>query len=530
MDEEELKKEVSEEVQIAGVESSLHFAEILEQMDIAFHLLMKPWYGRSKNGRDYLHGLMISDKVSTTRMSVESIHSLLLELNELLETRIAESDEILRNHEIEINGRNATISEARKKMEERILEVEELGKMKTKSEENSAKLMRELEQKRSEIGYMEADLLSKGKETGILLQQRQELEAEVSELQQKTSRLEHDLEVALRERKISSECMKNLQSDVTALRDAVSSHVSANTDLERNIKQLKIKSHKLENSLSGLQEENTRLQEYISDQEAQLHQLRDEKRVCLQELENYKSSVTSLQDEIRKLKDETDVQILDLKRKSEDLRKQWLGAQEECVYLREENKSLQASAASAVLETMEHQNLNSEMKRENQELNEKCLELVDQLSEMEKCLSDCTKKVESLQGHLASVQEDFVLRESHLKSELDVLVKENSYQKEKLAEEESLQQLLLEKTMEFLSLQKEVECLSKQLSDAHEERERICIKVSGEVSSLLAEKAELQASLQEVQWEAESTKEKLNAALQESELKCSRIDRSTSCF
>ncbi|XP_041998262.1 putative uncharacterized protein MYH16 [Salvia splendens] len=519
----EIREEASVEVQLSGFDSSRDFAEILEQMDKAFHLLMKPWYGRSANGSDYLHGLVISDKVNTTIMSVESIRSLLLELNELLETRISESAEILRNHETEINKRDAIISEARKKMEESILKVEELGKMKAKSEENSANLMRELEQKRSEIGYMEADLLSKGKETDFLLHRRQELESEVFKLQQETSRLEQDLEVAVRERKISSECMENLQCDVTALRNAVSSHVSANTDLKINIKQLEIRSHELQNSLSELLEENTWLQARISDQEVQVHQLRDEKIVCLQEIEDYKSSMTSLQDEIRESKDEMDVQILDLKQKSEDIRKQWLGAQEECVCLREEIKTLQASAASSVTETIELQNLNSELKRENQKLHEKCLELVDQLSEMEKSLSDCTKKVESMQDHLASVQEDFVLRESHLKSELDALVKENSYQKEKLAEGESLLQLLLEKTTKFQSLQKEVESLSKQLSDAYEERERISIEVSTEASSLLAEKAELQCSLREAHQETKSAKNKLNAAVQESELKVEEL-------
>lgn len=458
--EEEQLKEVSEEVQIAGFESSLHFAEILEQIDIAFHLLMKPWYGRpsgkTENDDDNLHGLMIADKVNTAEMSVEYIRSLLTELNELLERKNAESDEVLRIHETEINDGNSIIAEARKKVEESLLEVQELENLKATSEENYANLMRELEQKRSEIGHMETDLLSKEQETNFILARCQELEAEVSELQQRTSHLEHDLEVALCEGKISSECLDTLQSDLTALRNAVGSHVSANTILERNIEELQIKRH-------DLQEENTRLQQCISDLEAQVQQLKDEKRLCLQEMENYKSSAMSL-------KDEMDIQILHLKQKSEDIRKQWLGAQEECGHLEEENKALQASAASSVLETAALQNLNLE-------LHEKCSELEDQLSEMTKTLSDCTKKVESLQGHLTSVQDDFALRENNLKSD--------------------------------------VERLSEQLSDAHRERERISV----EASSLLAEKAELQASLEDVQCKAESTKRKLDAALQEYELK-----------
>lgn len=516
--EEEIKKKASEEVQNASFESSEHFAEISKQLDMAFHLLTKPWYRKSldesETCNDFLHGLMIANKVNTTttNKSAEYVISFLRDLNKLLETRITESDEILRNHDIEIKDRNDIIADAKKKMEDSILEVQEFEKAKAKSEENYATLMKELDQKRSDVDLIEANLLSKEQETNFLLQRQGELEAEVSELQQKKSHLERDIELALRERKISSECLENLQNDLAALRNTVSSHVSTNTSLERNLEVLERKRLELENMLSGLEEENMQLQECISDLEAQARQLKDEKELCLQETENFKSVAMSLQDEIQKLKVEMDFQILDLKQKSEDIRKQWLGAQEECGYLKEENKILQASAASFVQESVG-------LKRENQELHEKCSALVDQLSESKKSLSDCTKKVELLEDHLTSVLEDFELRENSLKSYLDALVKENSYHKEKLAQDESLHQILLEMTPEFESLQKEVEHLSRKVSDAHKEREKISFEASSEVSSLLADKAELQASLHEVQSEAELTKNKLDATLQESELK-----------
>lgn len=498
-----------EEEEVEKEESSLHFAEILEQIDIAFHLLMKPCHRRiSAESDGYIHGVMISEKINTARMSVEYIRSLLQELNKLLETRIEKTDEILRNHEHGINERDAIISEARKKMEERVLEVQELERTKAEREVENASLMREVEEKITEVDLMEAEFLSKEEETNALLQRRRELEAQVSELQQKAIRLEQDLEVALTERKISSECIKNLESEVTVLSEAVSSHVSEKTSLERNMKELEMRGIELEKTLSELQEENARLEESVSDQEARVQQLKDEKRAILQEMEDYKSSAMTLQDEMFKLKEEMEIQILDLKQKSDDVRKQWLGTQEECAYLKEENEALDASATSSALEIAELQNMNSELKRENQELHKRCCELVDQLSEMEKRLFDCTKKVESL----TSVQDEFLQRENHLKSERDALVKENSYQKEKLAGEESLHQLLSEKT-------KEVECFSKKLSDAHEERERFSI----EVSSLLEEKAELQASLQEAKLEAESTKNELDAARQESESKVQEL-------
>ncbi|KAI3472016.1 hypothetical protein Pfo_028704 [Paulownia fortunei] len=391
--EDDLKKKSSEEVQNAGFRSSEHFIEISKQLDKTFQLLMKPWCGvssdESETCNDFFHGLMIASKgnTTTTNMSAEYILSFLQELNKLLETRITESDEILRNYEIEIKERNDIIADAKKKIKDSILEVQELEISKAESNENYANLMKELDQKRSEVDLIEANLLSKEQETNFLLQQKE------------PSRAEYEL--ALRERNISSKCLENLQNDLTALRDTVSSHVSANANLERNLEVLERKRHELVDTLSGLQEENMQLQECISGLETQVRQLKDEKEFYLQETDNFKSVAMSLQDEIQKLKIEMGIQILDLKQKSEDTQKQLLGAQEQCEYLKEENKTLQASAESFAQESMKLQNSNSELK----------------------------------------VQDDFALRENTLKSEVDALVKENSYPKEKLALEESLHQM-----------------------------------------------------------------------------------------
>ncbi|KAL0289133.1 UNVERIFIED_CONTAM: hypothetical protein Scaly_2712100 [Sesamum calycinum] len=446
--EEELKKKVTEEVQNAGSESSEHFTEILKQLDMAFNLLMKPWYGiSSETGDDFVRDLTSENKGNkSTKTSAENILGFLQELNKLLETRIIESDEILRHHEIEIKERNGIITDAKKKMEDSYLEVQELEKSKAKSEEYNANLIKELDQKRSEIDFIEANLLSKEQETIFLVQHQRELEI----------------------------------------------------------------------TLSGLQQENMQLHECITCLETQVRQLKDEKEFYLQETDDFKSVATSLQDEIQKSKVEMDIQILDLTQKSEDIQKRWLGAQEECENLKEENKTLQASTANLEEESVKLLNSNSELKRVNQELQENCSSLAAQLSESKKSLSECTKKVEVLEDHLTSMINDFALRENGLKSKVDALIKENSEQKEKLLLEENLHQILSEKTIEFESLQKDVEHLHRQVSDGHKERERISFEASTEVSRLLADKAELQASLQEVQSEAELTKNELEAALQES--------------
>ncbi|KAG8376629.1 hypothetical protein BUALT_Bualt09G0083300 [Buddleja alternifolia] len=364
--EDELKKRVS-------FESFEKFTEIIEQLDMAFRLLAKPWCSRS-NESGFLNDLVHIKGNTTTKMSAEYILSFLLEMNKVLETRIVECDKILRYHENEIKERDATIADAKRKMEEH-------EKSKAKIEEDYAELMKELE----------GNLMLKEQEADFFVQRQRELEAEI--------------------------------------------------------------------------------------------------RLHLQEKDTLKSVATSLEDENKKVKVEMEIQSLDLKQKSEDMQKQWIGAQEQCEHLQAENKTLQASAASFVQEY-------AELKSEIEELHENRSQMEAQLSKCKKSLSDCTKKVEVLEDHLTSVLEEFVLKENSVKSDVDALVKENNHQKEKFA--------------------LEVENISRQISDAYQERERISLEASGEFSLLLADNDALQASLQEVQSKAEN---KLEATLAESELK-----------
>ncbi|KAL7096756.1 hypothetical protein ACP275_10G099600 [Erythranthe tilingii] len=349
------------------------------------------------------------------------------ELNKLLEMKVTESEKIL----------------------------EELEKSKAESDETCANLMKELEGKRLEVDVLEADLVSKVQEVDFLSREK--------------IRLEQNIELASREKSISLESLENLQNDLTALRGAVGSHVSANENLERDLETVENKRRELENSLSGLHEENTRLHERI-----------------------------------KQLKDKNETLTFDLERKFDDVQKQWLLAQEECEYLKQE---------------MKNRNSDSEVETENRELRENCSALVAQLNESNKSLSNCSLKVELLEGRLASMVGDFEVRENGLKSQLDALVKENSCQKEKLALEESLHQMYLEKSTEF-------ERLSKQLlSEARKERERISSEASDEISRLLTERDELHASLEEVKSKAESSYDsKLESELAIQELTGQLVD------
>ncbi|CAA3008446.1 Hypothetical predicted protein [Olea europaea subsp. europaea] len=510
--EEELEKKMSEEVQLAGFETSKHFTDIMVQLEMALHHMNKPWYNISSDESEkcdyFLQDLMSASKGNTTTMKAraEYVVSFLLEFNKILERRINKYAEILKHCEDEIKQSNSVVAETQEKLEDCILKLQKQENLKVTVEESYSNLGEELAQKSSEVENLVADLLSKEENTNFLLQQQSKLETQVADLQKTNSHLEDNLELVLRERNVTSECLENLKIDMIVLQNTVSSHASANKMLERKLEDLESEKHRLEKNLFRLQEENLQFQGCISGLESQISHIKDEKESCQLELDSSKSVAISLQDEIRNFKTGKDTYVSDLKQKSEDMQKHWLEARAECENLERENQKLQASVVTLHGESMKLKNSNLELKRENLELQEHCSEMVSQLRESKNSLSDCSKKVESLEDHLTSMLEDFSTRE--IKN-----------QKEKLALVESLKQTFLEKITELESLQREVERLTREIYEAHKERERISFETQGEISILLADKAKLESSLQEALMEAKLTKSELEAALAESQSK-----------
>ncbi|XP_073289448.1 uncharacterized protein [Primulina huaijiensis] len=479
----------SEEVPNAGFECSEHFSEILKQLEIAFHLLMKPLCAVSSMTSEESLNFLQDFKNSSTEKAISgaNVCRCLLELNKLLELRTIECEDVIRGRELEIKEWIGALEE----------EVQRHEKSKTKLEKTCADLLKELDQKRLQLNCAESNLLSKEEENKSLLQYRRELEVEIDELQRKTNHLEQNMEVVLRENDMKSEYSKNLENDITILRNSADSHISAKTILERKSEELQRERDELESIFNSLQEDNFRCQECISRLETEVQHLKEEKELFQQETDKSKSVAMNLQEEIEKLKSEIDSQILNLEQESEQMQKQWLKAQTECEDLKEDNRSLRASASSFAQERIELQNSDSELRRENQELKGHCSAMVAQLTNSKKSLSDCTKKVDYLEDHLYSVLEDFDTRENCLKSEVDTLVEEIKDHNNKLALQETWHQEILEKTLTFENLRNEVEHLSKEISDVNEEKERISSEAAGEVSRLLAEKDELQRSFQE---------------------------------
>ncbi|CBI30188.3 unnamed protein product, partial [Vitis vinifera] len=326
-------------------------------------------------------------------------------------------------------------------------------------------LDKELTERKSEIIKLEACLLSKEEEIGLLRQSQRESESQVSELQKEKTQLEENIEIVVRESNITSKCLDDLRNDLMVLSSSVDSHVSANRILRRKMSELENGKRELELHISELELENVQLSERTSGLEAQLRYLTDERASCQLELENSKSVASSFQDEIRRLAIEMETQKVVIEQKLQDMQTKWSEAQEECDYLKRANPKLKATAERLIEECSSLQKSNGELRKQKLELHEGSTLLEAKLRESQKRFANCSKRVEVLEENLSSMLEDMASKEKIFTSELDILLQENRKQKEKLILGESLfNQRYSEKTAEVEKLQKEVQGLTSDLS------------------------------------------------------------------
>uniref|UniRef100_F6HKE6 Uncharacterized protein n=1 Tax=Vitis vinifera TaxID=29760 RepID=F6HKE6_VITVI len=531
--EQELEKKVHGEDQLAAFGTSTIFSEVFKQLQMALSQIKKPWYGVSSNVNeecgcdiDNLVDLKSVDVIAQ-RDHVESILNCLVELNRLLEARIIECEEVRKHDEAEIRDGSRTIIEAQKKLEDYIVKennlfrsIHEIESSKMELEVKVTDLDKELTERKSEIIKLEACLLSKEEEIGLLRQSQRESESQVSELQKEKTQLEENIEIVVRESNITSKCLDDLRNDLMVLSSSVDSHVSANRILRRKMSELENGKRELELHISELELENVQLSERTSGLEAQLRYLTDERASCQLELENSKSVASSFQDEIRRLAIEMETQKVVIEQKLQDMQTKWSEAQEECDYLKRANPKLKATAERLIEECSSLQKSNGELRKQKLELHEGSTLLEAKLRESQKRFANCSKRVEVLEENLSSMLEDMASKEKIFTSELDILLQENRKQKEKLILGESLfNQRYSEKTAEVEKLQKEVEHLNNQISATHDERERITSNSVYEASSLHADKAKLESELQEVQSKVKLIENELYIVQLESEEK-----------
>ncbi|PON98589.1 Rhizobium-directed Polar Growth-like protein [Trema orientale] len=271
------------------------------------------------------------------------------------------------------------------------------------------------------------------------------------------------------------------------------SKVPANRTLVKENSEIDSKQCDLEH-LSELQEENLLLSERISGLEAVLRYMTDERESSRLALQNSESHAMSLQDEVKVLENEMESQIVVMKQKLQDVRKQWIDEQEEHEYLKIANQELQATTESLIKERNSLHKSNGELRKQNTDLKELCTVLEAELRGSHK--------------------------EKAINSESDAFLLENKNHKEKLAREESLlNQMYVETVIDVENQQRNVAQLTEQMSVTHDDNERTASEAVLEVYSIRADKAKLETALEEVQGRVHLYESKLEILQMESEMR-----------
>ncbi|KAK2634141.1 hypothetical protein Ddye_028933 [Dipteronia dyeriana] len=380
-----------------------------------------------------------------------------------------------------------------------IIELKMLVELNTESKSEVAEPGKEMLEKMTEIDKLKSEDLMKEEEVKALRQCQRELETQISDLQKEKIELEESMGVMFSEGSITSKCLDDLRNEMTVLNSNMDAQVSTNRDLEMKSSELESSKQDLEVQVCELEEENVQLSERISGLEAQIRYLIGERESSRLELENSEVHAVNLQEKIRRLEAEIEAQKVEMKQKLQNMQKRWLGVQEECEYLKVANPKLQATAENLIEECSLLQESNAELRKQKLKLHEHCAVLEVELKESEKAFSDMTMKVEDLEGKYSSMLEEIASKEKAINFELDALLHEHKNHKDKLVIEESLlNQMYLEKAVEVQNLQREVVQLNEQISATHDGTEITASEDVLVVSQLRADKAMLEASLEEV--------------------------------
>ncbi|KAJ1435812.1 NT-type C2 domain [Sesbania bispinosa] len=255
-----------------------------------------------------------------------------------------------------------------------------------------------------------------------------------------------------------------------------------------------------QNALVGLEAENVQLSERIFVLEAELRHLNEEKELTHLAMENSENVVINLQAEIRRMEAKNEAEKIDLKIKEDSMQKKWIEVQEECSFLKVANIKLQATNEKLIKESKTLQTTNGELRMQNLELHSRCTVLESKLGKSQIAFVDILKKVEDLEYKFTSMLEEIALKEKTINVDLDALLQESKKQHGRfLIEEIFLTQMYLEKTAEVSSLQREIEQLTDQISGIYDRHKRIAANIVLEVYDLCADKAMLEAALQEEQ-------------------------------
>lgn len=526
----ELNKKLTEDQGIAHEASQL-FVELLKQIEVGFHRLMKPILGNYSSAvskkYEYLHDNLVNltkKDMQNSKLCAESIAKYFFELNNLLDERMTEFEEIFKYDKLEIQNKNVVIAESEKNLKDYILKIQEHESARAELEADYANMLTELSQKVSEIEKLEADLLSKEAESITLIHNQRELEVQISDLEMRKNQLEENYQTAQMESSVTSKCMDDLRNDLAVLGSSLDSHVSANKILERKTSELEIEKRGLECKIIELEQERLQLQERVSSLDIQVRQLKEENEFYESELKDSESAIANLKIQIRSLELDMVAQESNLKQELHDTQDQLLETQRDCEFLRRDNQELHSSALRLGEECKILQTLNKELKKKELELHEQCSQLEAQFQESEESFCQFSKRIEALEENLASMLESFSLKEKILQSELDALLQENRTEKEKLNRQETLwDEKHLEMSSELKNMQEEAEFLTRQISAVVEEKKKVESEASSKISRLLADKTQLEKTLQEAYHKIELSESELNTVKEGSQREVQRL-------
>ncbi|KAG9150105.1 hypothetical protein Leryth_009685 [Lithospermum erythrorhizon] len=498
------------------------FSELIRQLEMIAQKIKKPWHdvaplANEKLGCHLPTLLNVGNTYECTSDSfVNSVGSYLSELDKLLETKIGECEQKMRHGELEIQEKSSTIEEFQTKLDAYLLMVKEFDRLKSQLENDCRNLQLELSDKNSEIGELQADLLTKNQQSDPLIQNEKALQAEVINLKENNKELQENLEIAMKETEIAFKNMDNMRNNLATLAGSMDSHVSAKMVLDQQLLKLQKEKCELENQLSSMKEENRRFSQHISGLQSQLQQLVSERESYQLELDSSRDVVTSLQNDIRRWEFKIDAQRTNLEQNVQDIQKQYEESQSECSLMKSENKNLESSVVNLIEENTILKKSNTELMEKRLALHKCCLQMEARLNESQRHFLDCSRKVENLETGISSIQDTFSLGEKSLNLEIEALHEEHRKDMERLVIVENLSYQMSE---ELKILQQEVDDLNKKIFLINEEKKKMAFEASETLSSLLAEKSRLEQDLHSANGKSNRAETELDILRVESNVK-----------
>ncbi|KAI5017877.1 hypothetical protein ZWY2020_042765 [Hordeum vulgare] len=418
-----------------------------------------------------------------------------------LESKCADLELNLQNFRSEFSGLEEKFQKSQEELQEKTLELSELREKLSHATElegadtGSSRHYRlrsgEPDDTETDLDVLKRTVQLKEQEIDGLQHCTREMENTIADIQKEKSQLEERLAASLQESSMTSKCLdeahEDLREDLLVLNSSVDSYASANKVLETKISELESRRVELELLVTKLEQENIEFSEFISELEAQLTTLTSEEESTKLEMDYSISLIANLKDLVEHQQAEMEVQKLEMKQKHLESQTRLSEVQEDSEVLRRSNAKLQATIDSVAEECSSLQTLTADLKKQKLELHDHCAQLEQQLDQSKRKTMDLFK------------QRKVTLKEQSLLSELENIFQEHKEHEERINSAHFLlHKIENEKIGEVKNLEREVMSLNAQLSSTDGERESAALDSIHEVSILRADKAKLEANLEDV--------------------------------